>query len=79
MLFMALVDKKIFLLFYLQLIRNLLEDLPRMFAENKSVHSALGAALQAATKLLVSRDNIEFSFVCLNIIEGTHTVYVYVI
>ena len=41
-------------LIYLQLIRNLLEDLPRMFAENKSVHSALGAALQAATKLLVS-------------------------
>ena len=36
-----------------QLIRTLLEDLPRMFADNKSVHSALGPALQAATKLLV--------------------------
>ena len=56
MLFMALIDKKYSCLFYLKLIRNLLEDLPRMFAENKSVHSALGAALQAATKLLVSVD-----------------------
>ena len=37
-----------------QLIRTLLEDLPRVFAANKSVHSAMGAALQAATKLLVS-------------------------
>ena len=45
-------------LFLIQLIRNLLEDLPRMFAENKSVHSALGAALQAATKLLVSKTKL---------------------
>ena len=33
--------------------RTLLEDLPGMFAHNTSVQSALGAALQAAEKLLV--------------------------
>ncbi len=37
-----------------QLIRTLLEDLPRMFSGNKNSQCALGPALQAATKLLVS-------------------------
>ncbi|XP_064387627.1 protein transport protein Sec24A-like isoform X2 [Halichondria panicea] len=35
-----------------ELIRTLLEDLPRMFAGNKNAQCALGPALQAATKLL---------------------------
>ena len=37
-----------------QILQSLLEDLPRIYANNKSDKSALGAALQAATKLLVS-------------------------
>lgn len=35
-----------------ELIRTLLEDLPGIFANNRSIHSALGPALQAAEKLL---------------------------
>ena len=37
-----------------QLIKSLLEDLPRMFGNNKIGHCALGAALLVAEKLLVS-------------------------
>ena len=36
-----------------QLIKSLLEDLPRMFADNKNGHCALGPALLVAEKLLV--------------------------
>ena len=36
-----------------QLVRTLLEDLPGIFANNRSIKCALGAALQAAEKLLV--------------------------
>lgn len=37
-----------------QLIKTLLEELPRMFANNRSQKCALGSALQVAEKLLVS-------------------------
>ena len=59
------------LLMCTQLIRNLLEDLPRMFAENKSVHSALGSALLAATKLLVSQSKLCVHKVCLLVVIST--------
>ena len=36
-----------------QLVRTLLEDLPGIFANNRSIKCAMGAALQAAEKLLV--------------------------
>ena len=42
----------------LQMVRTLLEDLPGMFSGTSVTHSALGAALQVAEKLLVSsQDN----------------------
>ena len=56
-----------FCFIHAQLIRTLLEDLPRVFAENNSVQSAMGAALQAATKLLVSepdKHTLDYSHVC---------------
>ena len=38
---------------FIQLVQNLLEEIPKMFANNRSTDSALGAALQAGYKLLV--------------------------
>ncbi len=43
----------------IQLVRTLLEDLPRMFADNKNAQCALGPALQAATKLLVGEVDVQ--------------------
>lgn len=39
-----------------ELIRDLITDLPKKFKESHDNNSALGAALQAAYKLMVSRD-----------------------
>ena len=41
-----------------QLVRTLLEDLPGIFANNRSVKCAMGAALQAAEKLLVRKKGL---------------------
>ena len=41
-------------LLYFQLLKELLTQLPAMFEGNKNTQTALGPALQAAIKLLVS-------------------------
>ncbi len=58
------------IIIYTQLIRTLLEDLPRMFAGNKNAQCALGPALQAATKLLVSLN-------CVTVCACMHVYYLF--